>query len=266
MDGQIEVVNRILGNVLQCLTKEYGQAWYQIIYQVKFTYNDSVNRSTGKSPFEIVYGLYPINVLDLKDVGKMGQWSGHALDMSQSMQEVHEQVRKPLLDTTQRIKEIVDEKRKDIQFVVGDMVMVHLNKERFQKGVPSKPQMRRIGPCKILAKYGNNAYKLDLLSDMDLSPIFNVAYLVQYKGTIIEEDSIFIEVSQALSNQSLVPGPIPQAEKVLDSRGFKKIRHTVYMENLIKSNNLPESEATWLPEVDFSKLGVPLSLLPKGVT
>lgn len=65
--------NRTLGNLIRCLTKEYGQAWDQIIHLAKFAYNDSVNRSTGKSPFEIVYGLHPRGVLELKDVGKMGQ-------------------------------------------------------------------------------------------------------------------------------------------------------------------------------------------------
>ncbi|GLJ40537.1 hypothetical protein SUGI_0836160 [Cryptomeria japonica] len=94
------------------------------------------------------------------------------------MQEIHEQVRTVLLDTSQRIKEKVDEKRRDIQFVVCDLVIIHLNKERLYKGIHSKLQMRRIGPCKVLEKYGNNAYKLDLLGDMALSPIFNVADLV----------------------------------------------------------------------------------------
>lgn len=133
--------------------------------------------------------------------------------MAQSMKEIHEQVRKTLLDNSQKTKDKVDEKRRDVQFVVGDLVMVHLNKARIQKGVPIKLQMRRIRPCKILAKYGNNAYKIDLLEDMTLSPIFNVADLVPYKGTLQR----FYEVSQELSNLSLPPATRPQAEKVLDS-------------------------------------------------
>ncbi|GLJ18319.1 hypothetical protein SUGI_0324190 [Cryptomeria japonica] len=129
MDDQIEVVNRTLGNLLTCLTKDYGQAWDQIIPQAEFTYNDSVNRSTCKSPFEVVYGLYPRGVLELTVIGSMEQRSGHVVDMAQSMKEIHEQVRKSLLDNSQRIKEKVDEKRRGVQFVVGDLVMVHLNKE-----------------------------------------------------------------------------------------------------------------------------------------
>ena len=51
IDGQTEVINRVLGNLLRCLTKEYGQAWDQVLPQAEFAYNDSVNRTTGKSPF-----------------------------------------------------------------------------------------------------------------------------------------------------------------------------------------------------------------------
>ncbi len=53
-DGQTEVVNRTLGNLLRCLTKDYGQTWDVIISQAEYAYNHSKNRTTGKSPFEIV--------------------------------------------------------------------------------------------------------------------------------------------------------------------------------------------------------------------
>ena len=44
--------------------------------------------------------------------------------------------------------------------------------------------MIRIVPWKILAKYGANAYKVDLPSDLRLSHVFNVANLTLYKGLI----------------------------------------------------------------------------------
>ncbi|GLJ45038.1 hypothetical protein SUGI_0947910 [Cryptomeria japonica] len=178
----------------------------------------------------------------------MEKRSGHVVDMDQSMKDIHEQVRQALQENSQRIKEKVDEKRKNVQFVVGDWVMVQLNKERLQKGVPKKIQVRRIGPCKVLAKYGQNAYKIDLPRDIALSYIFNVADLVQYKGTISEEYNRFLDVSQSLSDLPLPPPTMPQAEKVLDSRILKKIGHTAYMEHLVKWEHLPESEATWVLE------------------
>lgn len=72
--------------------------------------------------------------------------------------------------------------------------MVDLNKSWLRKGIPSKLQMRRIGPCKVLAKYGSNAYKIDLPSDIALSPIFNVADLVVYKGQLPTKDAQVLDV------------------------------------------------------------------------
>jgi hypothetical protein len=56
-DGQTEVVNRSLGDLLRSLVTEHHSSWDNILPQAEFAYNDSVNRSTGKSPFQIVYGM-----------------------------------------------------------------------------------------------------------------------------------------------------------------------------------------------------------------
>ena len=56
-DGQTEVVNWSLGDLLRSLVTEHHSSWDQILPQAEFTYNDSVNRSTGKSPFHILYGI-----------------------------------------------------------------------------------------------------------------------------------------------------------------------------------------------------------------
>ena len=54
------------------------------------------------------------------------------------MKEIQEWVKKTIQDNTQKLKAKVDEKRTNIQFFVGDYVMVHFNKERLQKSVPTK--------------------------------------------------------------------------------------------------------------------------------
>jgi hypothetical protein len=39
--------------------------------QAEFAYNDSPNRSTGKIPFQIVYGMHPIGIFELRDLGQV---------------------------------------------------------------------------------------------------------------------------------------------------------------------------------------------------
>jgi hypothetical protein len=46
-DGQTEVVNRSLGDLLRSLVMEHHSQWDNILPQAEFSYNDSVTRSTG---------------------------------------------------------------------------------------------------------------------------------------------------------------------------------------------------------------------------
>ena len=69
-DGQTEVVNRSLGNLLRSLVGEHPNQWDQVLAQAEFSYNDSPNRSTGQIPFHIVYGMNPRGVCELRNLGK----------------------------------------------------------------------------------------------------------------------------------------------------------------------------------------------------
>jgi hypothetical protein len=55
-DGQTEVVNRSLGDLLRSLVTEHHSSWDNILPQAEFAYNDSVNRSTGKVHFRLCMG------------------------------------------------------------------------------------------------------------------------------------------------------------------------------------------------------------------
>ena len=55
-NGKMEVVNKNFGNLLRSLVIEQGCQWDQILAHAIFAFNNSVNRSTGKNPFKIVYG------------------------------------------------------------------------------------------------------------------------------------------------------------------------------------------------------------------
>ena len=119
----------------------------------------------------------------------------------------------------------MDTSKRDVEFHIGDLVMVHLNKKRLQKGTPHKLQMRRLGPYKILQKYGNNAYKFELPEDIGLSPMFIGADLVAYKGPVQDANQNFQEVTQEVVDLNFSSTPPLIVDKVLDSRVNKKTRH-----------------------------------------
>ena len=52
-------MNRSLGNLLRCLVGNKPHNWEMVLAQVEFAYNNFVNKSIGKTPFEIVIGMHP---------------------------------------------------------------------------------------------------------------------------------------------------------------------------------------------------------------
>jgi hypothetical protein len=67
-DGQTEVINISLGDFLRSLVTEHHSSWDNIFPQAEFAYNNSVNRSTGKSPFQVLYGTQPRGVSELREL------------------------------------------------------------------------------------------------------------------------------------------------------------------------------------------------------
>jgi hypothetical protein len=68
IDQQIEVVNRSLKKLSRSLVTEHHNQCDHILPQEEFAYNDSPNRSTGKSPFQILYEMQPRGVYELRDL------------------------------------------------------------------------------------------------------------------------------------------------------------------------------------------------------
>src|SRR5947207_13267445 len=77
--------------------------------------------------------------------------------------------------------------RKEVILEPGDLVWVHLRKERFPELRKSKLMPRATGPFKVLEKINDNEYKLELPPDFGVSPTFNISDLRLYLG---EEDEM----------------------------------------------------------------------------
>lgn len=87
-DGQTEVVNRSLGNLLRCLVGDHVKAWDQKLCQAEFAHNHAVNRSTGFSPFQVVYSGQPRGPLDLMSLPASGNVPKKVLDFVKGMKSI----------------------------------------------------------------------------------------------------------------------------------------------------------------------------------
>ena len=164
-DGQTEVVNRTLGNLIRSICMDRPKQWDFAIAQAEFAYNNAVHSATGRSPFFIVYIKCPNHALDLVKLPKVPGLSVATSDLAKQVQEVQADVKNKLEKTNTKYKMEADKHRRFKVFDVGDEVMVFLSKTRMQGG-HSKLQQRKYGPYKIVRKINDNTYVIDLPSWM----------------------------------------------------------------------------------------------------
>ena len=179
-DGQTEVVNRTLGTLLRVLVKKNLRAWDLLLPHAEFAYNRAPNRSTNESPFKIVYGQNPLSPMDLLPFPQDGKMHAEATKCVKDIQELHKRVRAQIEKANEQYQKHANKHRKQALFQPGDLVWVHLRKERFPSKRKSKLMPRADGPFEVIEKINDNAYKVDLPGDYGVSCTFNVADLSPY--------------------------------------------------------------------------------------
>ncbi|GKC34098.1 RNA-directed DNA polymerase [Tanacetum coccineum] len=161
--------------------------WDLLLPQIEFAYNHFKNQSIGCSPFEVVYGRNLVSPLELVPLPTNRSFSGDASERAGQIKKLHAQVRDHISKQNERYRKQVNKHMKHVEFREGDMVWIHLRKERFSHGSYSKLKSKGAGPFKVLKKIRKNAYKIDLTTDYEVSNTFNVSDIIPYQGDF--EDS-----------------------------------------------------------------------------
>jgi hypothetical protein len=116
--------------------------------------------------------MKPRGISELRDSEHTATRIASAEDFAEAMRELH----------SQEYKRRTDQHRRQLQFEVGDLVLAHLRKDRFLRGTYNKLKMKKIGPCKVMKKFGTNAYEIELPDGIEISLIFNISDLYPYKA------------------------------------------------------------------------------------
>ncbi|KAK1601928.1 hypothetical protein QYE76_027033 [Lolium multiflorum] len=182
-DGQTEVVNRTLSQLLRSMIKKNLKEWEECLPHVEFAYNRAVHSTTELCPFEVVYGFKPITPLDLLPLPIHERVNMEASKRADFVKKIHVKTKELIEKKGKSNAARKNKKRKEMLFKPGDLVWVHFRKDRFPTLRKSKLKPRGAGPYKVLAKINDNAYSIDLPEDeFGVSNSFNVADLTPYDG------------------------------------------------------------------------------------
>ena len=91
--------------------------------------------------------------------------------------QIHEKTRQNIERRTEQYANQANKWRKTIVFELGEWVWLHMRKERFPVHRRSKLLPRGDGPFQVLERINDNAYKLDLPGEYNVSARFNVSDL-----------------------------------------------------------------------------------------
>ncbi|GJS47910.1 ty3-gypsy retrotransposon protein [Tanacetum coccineum] len=134
-DGQTEVVNRCLEQYLRAMVSNRPQQWVRYLPWAEYCYNSSYHSSIKMSPFQALYGRLPLTVVPYPP----GSSKVAAVDN--------------LLSAKQRMECKANCKRRDVEFHVGDMVLVKLQPYRqitLAKRLSNKLAKRYYGSRRVL--------------------------------------------------------------------------------------------------------------------
>ena len=222
-DGQTEVVNRTLGTMLRAILKKNLKMWEECLPHVEFAYNRATHSTTKVSPFQVVYGFNSRAPIDILPLPSSERVHNDAMARAEFILKMHESTKLNIEKMAEKYRIAGSKGRQEVKLEPGDLVWLHLRKDRFPELRKSKLMPRADGPFKIVEKINDNAYKLELPPEFGVSPTFNISDLKPYLGeedelesrtTSIqeEEDDADITASDTHDNPpTVIQGPITRA-------------------------------------------------------
>ena len=237
-DGQSERTIQTIEDILRVCALDFEGSWDDHLPPVEFSYNNSFHSSIGMPTYEALYGRRFRSPVCWDEVGE------HKIlgpELVRHTKEAIEIIRKRLLAAQDRQRKYADQSRKDMNFEVGDQVLIKVSPwkglSRFNKKGKLSP--RYIGPFEVLIRVGKVAYELALPPHMQhVRNVFHVSLLKKYYPDtkhVIEYEPVDIK-----SNLSYVEQPVKildREEKVLRNKSVRLVK--------VLWRNPKVEESTW---------------------
>ncbi|CAH9133677.1 unnamed protein product [Cuscuta epithymum] len=181
-EGQTERMNALLEEYLRHYVTASQKNWLELLDVAHFCYNLHQTSTTGMTPFESALGFQPLAPHQV--MARVGGQYPAAVRFARDKQELIEEARDSLALAQARMKRQVDQRRRDVQFQVGDLVMLKLTPQIWKK-ISTKSVHRGLipkydGPFEVMHKVGEVAYRLKLSERLKIHPTFHVSFLKRF--------------------------------------------------------------------------------------
>ncbi|WVZ89455.1 hypothetical protein U9M48_035861 [Paspalum notatum var. saurae] len=185
-DGQTEVVNRTLGTMLRAVLKKNLKVWEECLPLVEFAYNRATHSTTKVSPFQVVYGFNPLAPIDILPLRTSERIHSDAKKRAEFILQMHETTKHNIEKKNEKYIITGSKGKQEIKLQPGDLVWLHLRKDRFPELRKSKLMPRADGPFKIIEKINGNAY-ISLSCLPNLKPYLGEEDELESRMTPIQE-------------------------------------------------------------------------------
>ncbi|GJZ28563.1 reverse transcriptase domain-containing protein [Tanacetum coccineum] len=221
-DGQSERTIQTLEDMLRACVIDFGGSWDVHLPLAEFSYNNSYHSSIRCAPFEALYGRKFVLI------------------------------KEKLKAARNRQKSYADNRRKPLEFEVGDRVMLKVSpwKGVIHFGKKGKLAPRYVGPFEILERIGPVAYRLRLPEELSgVHDTFHVSNLKKY----LADASLHVPLDEIKVDKTL--RFVEELVEIMD-REVKRLKHSKISLEKVRWNSKRGPKFTWERE-DYMKSKYP---------
>ncbi|GJX01197.1 reverse transcriptase domain-containing protein [Tanacetum coccineum] len=248
-DGQSECTIQTLKDMLRACVIDFGGSWDVYLPLAEFSYNKSYHTSIQCAPFEALYGRKcrsPVLWAKIREGSLIGP------ELVQETTDKVVVIKEKLKAARDRQKSYADNRRKPLEFEVGDRVMLKVSpwKGVVHFGKKGKLAPRYVGPFEILERIGPVAYRLRLSEE--LSGVHDTFHVSNLKKCLADA-SLHVPLDEIKVDKTLrfVEEPV----EIMD-REIKSLKRSKISLVKVRWNSKRGPEFTWERE-DYMKSKYP---------
>jgi hypothetical protein len=117
--------------MLRAILKDNLRLWEECFPHIEFAYNRSIHSTMKLSPFMLVYGFNPRAPIDLLPLPTSKMVNLEATQRSKFILKLHKTTKLQIEKMNEKYCIAASKGRKEIKLELGDLVWVHLRKDRF---------------------------------------------------------------------------------------------------------------------------------------